>query len=121
MGRLEIKNLEAKLSNFQAKINEKNIRERREYEEILEMQRNPALAAARQKRKYDLNLEPEWWRPRFIYPYALDPTPFKEGTVSPHPGNICSLDGYNFDINLLYSGLNGGPKLPSQKLNVVDT
>ena len=47
MGRLEIKNLEAKLSNFSAKINEKNIRERREYEEILELQRNPLLAAAR--------------------------------------------------------------------------
>jgi hypothetical protein len=87
----------------------------------LELQRNPLLAAARQKRKYDLNLDPEWWRARFVYPYALDPTPFKEGTVSPHPGNICSLDGYNFDMNLLYSGLNGGPKLPVQKLNVVDT
>jgi hypothetical protein len=68
-----------------------------------------------------MNLDPEWWRPRFIYPYALDPTPYKEGTVSPHQGNICSLDGYNFDMNLLYSGLKGGPKLSVQKLNVVDT
>jgi hypothetical protein len=51
MGRLEIKddinNLEAHLVNFKAKIKEKNIRERKEYEEIVEMQRNPLLAAAR--------------------------------------------------------------------------
>jgi hypothetical protein len=41
MGRLEIKddiiNLEAHLVNFKAKIKEKNIRERKEYEEIVEM------------------------------------------------------------------------------------
>jgi hypothetical protein len=51
MGRLEIKddinNLEAHLVNFKAKIKEKNIRKRKEYEEIVEMQRNPLLAAAR--------------------------------------------------------------------------
>jgi hypothetical protein len=51
MGRYEIKddiqNLEAQLDNFKAKIKEKNIRERKEYEEILELQRNPLLAAAR--------------------------------------------------------------------------
>lgn len=51
MGRLEIRddinNLEAHLVNFKAKIKEKNIRERKEYEEIVEMQRNPILAAAR--------------------------------------------------------------------------
>ena len=51
MGRLEIRddinNLEAHLVNFKSKIKEKNIRERKEYEEIVEMQRNPILAAAR--------------------------------------------------------------------------
>jgi hypothetical protein len=41
MGRYEIRddihNLEAQLTNFKAKIKEKNLRERKEYEEILEL------------------------------------------------------------------------------------
>jgi hypothetical protein len=51
MGKLEIKDeieaYENNLFRYKARVKEKNDRERREYEEMLELQRNPELALAR--------------------------------------------------------------------------
>ena len=38
------------------------------------------------KRKHELNMDPEYWKKRFLYPYALDPAPLRlddESTQTP--------------------------------------
>lgn len=36
-----------------------------------------SLADAKPARKHELNLDPEYWIKRFLYPYALDPAPLR--------------------------------------------
>jgi hypothetical protein len=100
MGRAEIaQEMEAAENNlirYKMRIKDKNERERQEAKDLEEKLKNPK--GAKTKKVYELNLEPDYWKSRFIYPYALDPVPLKQ------PGqkgsaNGLTLDGYNFNMS----------------------
>lgn len=63
------------LLKFKSRVKDKNEKEQREADQLEEKLRNPKGAKA--KKIYDLNLDPEYWRLRHIYPYALEPVPLK--------------------------------------------
>lgn len=45
--------------------------------EIIEEQNQNNRAEGATKRVYELNLDPEYWRTKFLYPFALDPAPLR--------------------------------------------
>ena len=45
-------------------------------EEAAEGAAAPAEAAQSRKR-YELNMDPNYWRKKFLYPFALDPAPLR--------------------------------------------
>ncbi len=80
MGRAEIaqemEQAETNLLRFKIKVKDRNDKEEREAIELEEKLRNPKGAKA--KKVYELNLDPDYWRARHIYPYALEPVPLKQ-------------------------------------------
>ena len=66
---------ETNLLRFKSRVRDKNEKEQKETEQLEEKLRNPKGAKA--KKIYELNLDPEYWRLRHIYPYALEPVPLK--------------------------------------------
>jgi|LauGreDrversion4_2_1035121.scaffolds.fasta_scaffold35726_5 hypothetical protein len=79
MGRAEIasemEQAETNLLRFKLRVKDKKEKEAREAMELEEKLKNPKGAKA--KKVYELNLEPDYWRKRHIYPYALEPIPLK--------------------------------------------
>ena len=66
---------ETNLLRFKSRVRDKNEKEQKETEQLEEKLRNPKGAKA--KKIYELNLDPDYWRHRHIYPYALEPVPLK--------------------------------------------
>lgn len=63
------------LLRFKSRVRDKNEKEQKESDQLEEKLRNPKGAKA--KKIYELDLEPDYWRIRHIYPYALEPVPLK--------------------------------------------
>jgi len=38
---------------------------------------NPKMKKGLPKRKYEMNFDPEVWKRKFLYPFALDPAPLR--------------------------------------------
>lgn len=93
---------ETNLLRFKLRVKDKNEKEVREANELEEKLRNPKGAKA--KKVYELNLEPEYWRARHIYPYALEPVPLKQPGQN---GGSVILDGYNFTMSTVLAGASG--------------
>jgi len=70
----EYESWEADLKKFNERVKDQNEREKREAEDEAERQR---LARLRKNRWFELNLDPDYWRKRFTYPYSLDLAPLK--------------------------------------------
>ena len=70
----EIKVLDNELQRYKARVKERNEKERKAAELKLE-QKRMGSNLEKKVNKYELNLDPDYWRPRFIFPYSLDPTP----------------------------------------------
>jgi hypothetical protein len=79
MGRAEIaqemEQAETNLLRYRLKVKERNDKEVKDAKDIEEKLKNPK--GARAKKIHELNLEPDYWRVRHIYPYALQPVPLK--------------------------------------------
>ncbi len=80
MGRAEIaqemEQAETNLLRYRLKVKERNDKEVKDAKELEEKIKN--TKGARAKKVYELNLEPEYWKARHIYPYALEPVPLKQ-------------------------------------------
>jgi hypothetical protein len=55
-------------------VKDKNERERREK---LEQEEAARIARGKKKRTFELNLDPEYWSKRFLFPYSLNTTPLR--------------------------------------------
>ena len=40
------------------------------------------------KKKFELNMDPKYWRKRFLYPFALDPAPLRLDASKQSPEEI---------------------------------
>jgi|LauGreDrversion4_2_1035121.scaffolds.fasta_scaffold61591_3 hypothetical protein len=82
-------------------------------EELAEEER---AARGKRKRTYDLNLDPEYWTKRFLFPYALDLAPLK----LPPPS---LMDTFDFESSAAANAsiISSGPKPSTYKVNVLDT
>ena len=67
---------ETNLLRYRLKVKERNDKEVKDAKELEEKIKN--TKGARAKKVYELNLEPEYWKARHIYPYALEPVPLKQ-------------------------------------------
>ena len=45
-------------------------------------------AEQKPRRKFELNLDPNYWRKRFLYPFALDPAPLRLDASKQSPEEI---------------------------------
>jgi len=68
----------------------------------------------KEKRHFELNLDPEYWKQKFLYPFALDLAPIRLDATSQKPGeiiaekkrqkllgdeSILATSKYNFPVN----------------------
>lgn len=68
------------------------------------------------KKHFEINLDPAYWKPRFLFPYALDPAPLrlKKGKQKPEEiiaekkrqrllgdQSILSTNKYEFPLNMI--------------------
>lgn len=91
----EIGAYETNLARIRQNVRDRNERARKEAEALADQQR---LANGKEKRVFELNLDPDYWRPRFLFPYSLDTTPMR----LPPPSQ---MDTYDF----ARYGFTGGP------------
>lgn len=100
---------------YRLKVKEKNDKEVKDAQELEEKVK--ISKGTRAKKVYELNLEPDYWRTRHVYPYALEPVPLKQPGQN---GGSVILDGYNFNMSSVLAGA-AGSNAPPVKINVVET